>query len=73
MCNSFIIFLGETTVFNQDVKHLSIYTNSHLDITVILASDMLTKDTFVPCSSWDINFTDDGTNIRYQGDRTKYC
>ena len=31
-----------------------------------LDSDMITKDTFVSCSYWDVDFVDDGTNIRYQ-------
>ena len=47
--------------------------NTHLDITLTLDSDMTTKDTFISCSLWNIDFTNDGTNIKYQGGVTKYC
>ena len=40
-CNSFVTFLGENTALNQ--KEI-IHTKDTLD------SDMITKDTFIPCS-----------------------
>ena len=47
--------------------------NTHLDITLTLDKGMITKDTFVSCSYWNTDLTNDGTNVRYEGGVTKYC
>ena len=77
--NNFVLFLSH---FQAKLQHLTkrsmlsvcpIHTKHTFGHDSDMDSGMITKDTFVSCFQWGIDFTDDGTNIRYQGGVTKYC